>query len=157
MAKEIIENLGKIISLDKCPSCQNKVSYNLIRKYYPTPKLLRFLCKENYSWFCECEQCQNSVKIPPHEAERVSEVKEIFNKVQLGEIEAAQFLQSISQFTFVADLLNQHYSWFCPGCNTKVDWSLQVCWNCSTPNPEFKAQNGAIEATPQAVKPPCCG
>ncbi len=158
MAKEIIENLGTILMLEKCPSCQKKASYHLIKKIYPAPKILRFLVKDNCLWHIECETCKNSVNVPVHEAEKVTEVKDIFAKASQNEIPPETVLETISKFSFVVDLLNQHASWVCPECKSKIDWRLQVCWNCSSPNPELKNQPQEVPpTTPSYIPPSCCG
>lgn len=155
MPKPISEDHGRILTLGKCPECKAAAGYKLMQQIYPSPKLFKLFIKDTSMWHIECEECKNSVKVPNHEAEKIPEVKELFTKMSEGQITEEEFYGVFGQFTFIADLLNQEHSWVCPHCSEKVDWKFQVCWNCSTPNPDIESDSNKPEM-PQFV-PPSCG
>ena len=127
-----------------------------MQKTFPAPLFLKiFLTKDTHLWHVECMECSHEVKVPKHEAEMIPEVQKMSKKLAEGEISEEEFHQVFGQFTFVVDLLNQAHDWQCPTCDEKVDWKFQVCWNCSTPNPDIKSDGQEPEA-PEFV-PPSCG
>lgn len=155
MPKANITDHGQILAVN-CPECKKNTPYKLVQKTFAAPMLLKiFFAKDTHFWHVECCECRHSVKVPNHEAEKLPEVKDLAEKMAAGEITSEEFHQVFGQFSFIAELLNQTHAWNCPACAEKVEWQLQVCWNCATPNPEIQSDNIKVEM-PKFV-PPACG
>lgn len=152
MPKPIIKDHGQLLAVN-CPECNKQSGYKLMQKTFAAPFIFKLLlAKDTHLWNIECMNCSHSVKVPKEEAANIPEVQKMSDKMVAGEITPEEFHQVFSQFSFIIELLNQAHSWNCPTCAERVDWKLQVCWNCSTPNPEINAAAKQVEM-PKFVAP----
>ena len=142
---------GKILSVE-CPECKKNCDYHLheeIDRASAWHKML--LVRDIHSWHIKCDGCGHIVKVANEEAENIFIIHELADKMEKGEITSEEFYKVFGQFPFVAELLNQKHAWDCPNCNERISWNYQVCWNCSTPNPEFDGMDKG--GPPEFIKP----